>query len=190
MLERTHHEGNTDHSICFILTFSECLHTAMEPCLTTHTPQATTSTSLRHWRILQTSIISLIIFTASMVFSPCGCCYTPHSTSRLLRNRMLSNTNSRRRIKQQVWRWGTQHAIRHVGDQHWDRNHKQEGPGHQTGIGMQERSKHTVTDRATWMVERDNGLRSRSLWSKRWSSIRQEMNNWRSLQTIYEMDNR
>ena len=124
------HAGTAHHevkgSIGFTSTSSERLHTAMEPCLTTHTPPITTPTTSRHWRILRTSIISLIVFTTSMVFSPCGCCYTPHSTSRLLRNRMLSNTNSRRRIKQQVWRRGTQHAIRHVGEQHWDRNHKQE----------------------------------------------------------------
>ena len=41
-----------------------------EAVLTTRTLPTTTPTSLRHWRILRTSIISLIVFTASMVSLP------------------------------------------------------------------------------------------------------------------------
>lgn len=67
MLERTHYERNTNHSISFTPASSQRYYTSMELSFTTCTLPTTTFTPSRHRRILRTDTTSLVVFTAPTV---------------------------------------------------------------------------------------------------------------------------
>lgn len=186
MLEVTYNEESMNHSISFTATSYPRLLTAMELSFTILMPPTIISTFSRRERIQRTNAPYPSCSQPQWCLCPCRWCCTYHSTSMLLKNRILSNVNNRKRFKQQVWRRCILCALRHAGDKQRNKNHENEGQRQHTGIGIQKRSKHITVDRFICTTERDDGLRSRSLWNMRWNITPHGIHtNW-SIQTIHE----
>ena len=98
---------------------------------------------------------------------PCGCFDIPHFISILSRNRMLSNTNSRRGSSSTY----EDHALcMHYDMQEissGDKNHEHERQSHYTGIRMQKRRKRITIYRAVCTVQQEIGSRPSTLRNKR-----------------------
>ena len=165
MLERTHHEGSMDHSTPF--TPSKRSHAAMEPSLISCVSPITTPASSRRQRTLRTNTTSLIMFTALTICLSYRCHCIPHFISKLSRNRMLSNTNSRRGSSSTY----EDHALcMHYDMQEissGDKNHEHERQSHYTRIRMQKRRKRITIYRAVCTVQQEIGSRPSTLRNKR-----------------------